>query len=317
MTVVSSLESPFFTVDFIADGIYAAIAKPGTGAMANAGIIDLGDRTLVFDTTMYTPQAGQALHNTAVQLFDRPVSLVINSHFHLDHVGGNQSFPNAVMISTDQTRTLMLERTQQFLSFALAHPEYPESVKASLEQETDERRRQELSIQLGDLLAMDAALLTLVPSPATISYDGSLTLHGSKRTAVLSAMGNGHSPCDAVLYLPGEEVLFAADLLFVHSHPSVQSGNVSEWIHILDRLGQEAFHTVVPGHGPVADKQALQSLQTYLTELLAQARLLSEQQDPLEAASCTPIPDAYQTWTLDSLYERNLKHLLHQLQSNE
>lgn len=316
MTVVSSLESPFFTIDFLADGIYAAIAKPGTGAMGNAGIIDLGDQTLVFDT-MYTPQAGQALHDTAVQLFNRPVSLVINSHFHLDHVGGNQSFPNAVIISTDQTRTLMLERTQQFLSFAQAHPEYPESVQASLEQQTDERKRQELSIQLGDLLAMDTALLTLVPSPATISYDGSLTLHGSKRTAVLTAMGNGHSPCDTVLYLPKDEVMLAADLLFVHSHPSVQSGNVSEWIQILDRLGQEAFHTVVPGHGPVADKQALQSLQCYLTELLTQARLLSEKQVPLDAASSIPVPDVYQTWTLASLYERNLRHLLQQMQSNE
>lgn len=111
--------------------------------------------------------------------------------------------------------------------------------------------------------------------------------------------------------------MFAADLLFVQSHPSVQSGSVSQWIQILERMGQEAFHTIVPGHGPVADKQALQSLQAYLTELLAQARLLSEQQDPLEAAASTPIPDAYQTWTLGSLYERNLKHLLHQMQSNE
>ncbi|WP_310229627.1 MBL fold metallo-hydrolase [Brevibacillus nitrificans] len=96
--------------------------------------------------------------DAAVQLFHRPVSLVINSHFHLDHVGGNQSFPDAQIISTKQTRCLMLERTQQFLTFALNHPEYPASVQAMLDQETDERKRHELAVQLGDILAMDTAL---------------------------------------------------------------------------------------------------------------------------------------------------------------
>lgn len=309
MTVVSSLESPFFTVDSIGDGIYAVIAKPGTGAMGNAGIIDLGDRTLVFDT-MYTPLAGQALHDAAVQLFHRPVSLVINSHFHLDHVGGNQAFSDALIISTEQTRTLMLERTRQFLSFAQAHPEYPASVQASLAQETDERKRHELSIQLGDILAMDAALHTLVPTPAALSFDDSLTFRGSKRTAVLIAMGNGHSPCDSVLYLPADHVMFAADLLFACSHPSVHSGNVREWIRILDRLGAYAYESVVPGHGPVSDKQAVLHLQGYLTALLQQALLLRENAHPLDSALLAPLPEAYQNWSVASLYERNLRHLL-------
>lgn len=105
MTVDSTLESLFFTVDAIADGVFAAIAKPGTGAMANAGIIDLGDQTLIFDT-MYTPSAGKALSEAAVQIFQRPVSIVINSHFHMDHVGGNQSCENQIPLHADSRSTI-------------------------------------------------------------------------------------------------------------------------------------------------------------------------------------------------------------------
>jgi len=66
MSPTTSIQSPYFTLEQVADGVYAAIAKNGAGAMSNAGIIDLGEQTLVFDT-MYTLQAGQALLDAAHQ----------------------------------------------------------------------------------------------------------------------------------------------------------------------------------------------------------------------------------------------------------
>ncbi|MFP3388868.1 hypothetical protein [Brevibacillus sp. SIMBA_040] len=46
-------------------------------------------------------------------------------------------------------------------------------MKPRLEQETDEQKQQELSDQLGDLLTMDASLSSVVPTPPTITFDGS------------------------------------------------------------------------------------------------------------------------------------------------
>lgn len=86
---------------------------------ATLGIIDLGEETVVFDT-MYTPQAAQELRRAAEQLWGRPVSYVINSHFHFDHVGGNQAFAHAAIISTAKTRELMLERGNQRVSHGAA-----------------------------------------------------------------------------------------------------------------------------------------------------------------------------------------------------
>ncbi len=44
------LESKHFTLKLLTNGVYACIHKPGGAAYSNAGIIDLGDRTLLVDT---------------------------------------------------------------------------------------------------------------------------------------------------------------------------------------------------------------------------------------------------------------------------
>ena len=45
------LDYPDFRIEKLADGVYAAIAKNGGHAICNAGIIDLGDATLIFDSS--------------------------------------------------------------------------------------------------------------------------------------------------------------------------------------------------------------------------------------------------------------------------
>lgn len=309
-------QTPFFTLEMLADGVYAAIACPGTGAMANAGIVDLGDQIVIFDT-MYTPQAGQALHDAALQLFGRPVSLVINSHYHMDHVGGNQAFANIPILSTAKTRSLAKDHIEQFLQIVKAHPEYPATVKQQLEQETDERKRQEKAYELGDLLAMDTALPTITLTLPTITFEQSLTLHGTKRSAVVRAMGSGHTPCDTVLYLPEERILFSGDLMCVNSHPLIIYGNPSEWIELLEQLQQDPIAFVVPGHGPVADKQSLAVLQQYLVHLLEMAPQLHALSMNGEASLDVDIPSEYAEWTISTLYERNLRHLLQQMQPQQ
>src|SRR5215831_13505567 len=94
-----------FTIQALAPGIWAALQNDGTGkAICNAGIVDLGDKTLVFDPFM-TPMAANELRTIAEQLTQKPVTVVIDSHFHSDHIRGNQEFkPFASIISSTITR---------------------------------------------------------------------------------------------------------------------------------------------------------------------------------------------------------------------
>ncbi len=59
--------------------------------------------------TFTSPQAAEDLRQAAEQLFSRPARIVINSHYHNDHIWGNQAFGQDVdIISTAKTRQLIL-----------------------------------------------------------------------------------------------------------------------------------------------------------------------------------------------------------------
>lgn len=98
--------SRHFNLEKVSEGIYAAIAKDDGGAFGNAGFIDLGDKTIIFDT-FNTQQAAEDLRNIAVNITNKPVSWVINSHFHSDHTRGNQVFKDCHIISSQTTQQQM------------------------------------------------------------------------------------------------------------------------------------------------------------------------------------------------------------------
>lgn len=90
----------------VGEGVWAAVASPGSEARANAGIVDLGDETLVFDTFMH-PGPALALRDDAQRLTGRLPEIVVNSHWHADHVRGNQVFAGAEILATPRTKELV------------------------------------------------------------------------------------------------------------------------------------------------------------------------------------------------------------------
>src|SRR5438105_14505034 len=73
----------------VADGVYAAIAKSGGLASGNAGFVIGEDGVMIFDT-FFTPVAIEELISEIQSLTKLPIKYAINSHYHLDHTGGNQ-----------------------------------------------------------------------------------------------------------------------------------------------------------------------------------------------------------------------------------
>src|SRR5213078_2098991 len=97
-----------FDIKPVADGIYAAIAKPAYKVNCNAVIILLDDGVLVVDTHS-KPSAARALIAEIKALTDKPVKYVVNTHFHWDHYQGNEAYPSSwpagvEIISSEATR---------------------------------------------------------------------------------------------------------------------------------------------------------------------------------------------------------------------
>jgi len=99
--------SEHFSVHKLADGVYALIHKMGGMAIGNSGMVDLGDKTVIFDTFL-SPQAAQEIPALAKKLKLSPIKYVVNSHYHNDHIRGNQVFSGQVrIISTRKTAELI------------------------------------------------------------------------------------------------------------------------------------------------------------------------------------------------------------------
>ncbi|MBM4162577.1 MAG: MBL fold metallo-hydrolase, partial [Ignavibacteria bacterium] len=108
MCQAQEMPSQHFDLVKLTDGVYAAIETPGGSAVSNAGIVDLGDAALVFDTFM-SLQVAKELAGVVEKLLRKPVRYVVNSHYHKDHIWGNQVFvPGATIISSRWTRDALL-----------------------------------------------------------------------------------------------------------------------------------------------------------------------------------------------------------------
>ncbi len=298
MTTTNNLPtSNHFRLEQLADGVYAAIAIEGTGSGSNAGIIDLGERTLVFDTFL-TPQAGDDLRAAAEQLLGRPVASVINSHFHSDHVQGNQAFgPETAIISTGRTRELLETRgPEAILNFKTRAHEHLHSLEAKLAEAQDEQERKGLAVQIAEDRELIAAAPRLALRLPDQTCEERLAFHGSKRSAELLCYGGGHTDSDAFLVLPTEKLAFMGDLLFVQSHLWIGDGHPEEWLRILGRLPELGLQTVVPGHGPIgtpADFDAEVGYIHALEQIVADALKSGKSAEEVQA---TPIPEAYANW---------------------
>ena len=234
-------------IEHVADGVFAAIAEEGGVAVGNAGFVDLGGETLVFDTHV-SLTAARALRRAAEE--HGPVSDVVLSHWHPDHVYGAAAF-DARVVATKETAELMRERTAARLAQMKATPpaEFAETPFAEL---------------------AETEIPTLELHHPDESFDTDRLFSGPVRSARVLTYGGGHTLSDAVLWLEQERVLFAADLVVVGAHPWVGDGDIDAWPGILERMADLRPEKIVPGHGPVAGPEAIALMLEYL-EALRQA----------------------------------------------
>ena len=75
----------------LTEGVFACIHKFGGKAICNAGIIDNGNETIIFDTFL-SPGVAEEFHSIMELYGLSPVRYVVNSHAHNDHLRGSRSY---------------------------------------------------------------------------------------------------------------------------------------------------------------------------------------------------------------------------------
>jgi glyoxylase-like metal-dependent hydrolase (beta-lactamase superfamily II) len=208
--------------------------------ISNAGFVITPEGVVVVDA-LGSPRLAERLTQAIRQLTDKPVTHVIVTHYHADHIYGLQHF-------------------KQLGAKIVAHG-------ASREYIQSDTARLRLEASRADLAPWINAQTRIVP--ADLWIDGPTSLKVGGVVFELTPVGPSHTPEDLTVYVPSEKVLFAGDLFFNGRLPFVGQANSRQWILSLERLLAFDARAVVPGHGAVSTdpKKDIGTTRDYLKHL--------------------------------------------------
>ena len=300
-----------FSIEQLAPNVWAAIHNDHYGkAICNAGIVDLGDKTVIFDPFM-TPSAAVELRDIARQLTKRDYAYVVNSHYHNDHIRGNQAFlPNATIVSTKTTRDQIEKNEPGEQEWEKKHaPTLLAAIRKRMVN-ANETERAEMPYWIGYYEGILESSDQLFTALADETFDDTMWIEGKDMSIKLVECRNGHTVSDVVMLLPTLGIAFMGDLLCTDRHPWISDGDVNGWRSFLKIFYEDTtYKTYLPGHGKVSDKMALKILYDYLGDvqkLCDDARTDSAQAELINQ----PIPDAYKGWFCGRFYQPNIQFLI-------
>lgn len=294
--------SRHFRIETLAPGVHAAIATPDGFGLCNAGIVDLGGVTVVFDT-MLTPMAGTDLVRAAGRVTGHPPSFAVNSHWHGDHIWGNSAFVGSHIVSSRKVRANILKFSRPQL----------EGDRRAMRRELPLLDRPGSPYSKVDRRLLRAWFQGVLATPRThrivppgVTFEDELVLEGTRRALRLLTYGGGHSPSDVFAYLPDEGIMFTGDLAIRGFHPSVGNGWPDRWIAILKRMENLRPKRVIPGHGPPGDRSTLSVTRRYLEEIDRLAHSAMHARTAVGKTDQARIPTRYQRWRFSFMFPGNV-----------
>ncbi len=225
---------------WIFQGASALGTRENRNFISNAGLI-IGPEGAVLVDALGSPAAARAALAAIRKLTNKPLTHVILTHYHADHVYGLQVFKAA-------GATIVAHQLGR---------EYLYSATAA--------QRLQASIEAG-LVEPDTHLV-----PADQWVDGETKLHVAGLDLLLLPVGPAHTREDLAVWLAADKLIFAGDLVFSRRIPYVGEADSAHWIASLDKLLVWPARIIVPGHGAASTEAQADLLSTrdYLAYLRA------------------------------------------------
>ena len=243
----------------IADGL-DLIQGPG----GNVAVLRGADGLLSVDSGI--PVRGREVLEKARQVGGKPVSVLINTHWHFDHAGGNEAFgrAGAVIIATGATRK------------RLSTDQYSEVFK----------------------MTTPASPAVALPS---VTFDDA-TLHVGNETVHLTAVPPAHTDGDLVVHFTSRDVIHTGDLFSNGFYPNIDAssrGWIGGMIAAADRVLKLAGPStkIIPGHGPIGTKEDLAAFRKMLVTIHDRlSPMLDAGKTTREAIDAKPTKDLDASW---------------------
>ena len=242
-------------------GVPALGSRENQNFVSNAGFVVTPAGVVVIDA-LGSPAAAQRLLAQIRQVTPLPVTHVIVTHYHADHIYG-----------------------LQVLKAAGAHIIAHEGGRDYLQSDTARLRLQASREELAPWIDANTRL---VPADEWIAGPRELVVGGVR--FMLLPVGPAHTPEDLAIYLPAQKVLYSGDVVFRGRIPYVGQADSRHWIAALDTLLKLDAAVIVPGHGPHssdarADLQLTRDYLQYLRQTMGRAAREMEPFDEAYAAT--------------------------------
>ncbi|MEK6300945.1 MAG: MBL fold metallo-hydrolase [Acidobacteriota bacterium] len=302
----------------VAEGVYAGIAKPGGLASGNAGFI-VGDGGVLIVDTFFTPIAVEELIAEIGKLTGQPIKYAVNTHYHLDHTGGNQVLAarNVPIIAHDRVSAWQTTKNRRFLPL----PEELQKRKADTAKqlsETSEDQKDKRAQLERQLRRLDAMLAIKLTNPSMTFSEGVVHLYLGTREVVLFSLP-GHTGGDVLVYVPDADVMFTGDMGWSKTLPNLVDATVNDWIPSLDKILSNHPNTkFVPGHGNVAGAAEMREFRDYLDDLRSRVKKGSADGLTIEQAKeQLKLPDKYKSFGFQNFTQPNVEDMYKELKGTK
>ena len=247
-----------------------------TGSGGNIGV-SVGDDGILIVDDQYAPLADK-IKAALRGLHTGPLKFVLNTHFHGDHVGGNPIF----------------------------------GMEATIVAHTNVRKRVSTPQQRG-VQTIPAMVEDGWP---VITYDEAVSIHFNGEEIRLVHIPDGHTDNDSYVYFTGSDVIHMGDTFFNGRFPFVDlrsGGTVAGLIrnigHVLEMIGPDT--RVIPGHGDLGDRAALQTYHDMLVATTEAVRAMMAGGKTLDEIKAAGLPEEWAGYASDFVPEARWIETIH------
>jgi len=252
------------TVEKLRDNLYM---MGGAGGGGNSAVFITAAGVVVVDTK--NPGWGQPLLEKIKSVTDKPVTMIINTHTHGDHVSGNVEFPATVEVVTHENTAKNMEAMRPATGITPA-PDAPKNIFKENGGRGMPKR----------------------------TFKDKLTLGKGSDQIDLHYFGRGHTNGDAFVVFPALRVMHAGDIFSGKNIPLLDANNGGSGVEIGKTLAKAAdvkdVDQIITGHSTVMTVADLRQYAEFNNDFAAAVQAAKKAgKTPDEVASTWKTPAKY------------------------
>ena len=265
-------------LDRVSERVYANCDGETGG---NVGIVVMDDAVAAVDAQY--PVSGADFRASIPDYTEKPVTHLLLTHVHGDHVFGNQAFEDCEIVSHRRLKERMEE--------SLRNEWAPGNLEKMLE---------DIKVNRPERAYLFEGLRIVLP---TATFEDSYKLDGVEMIHL-----PGHTDGSAVVHVPEDRVLFAGDLIFAETFPWAgdPTADPDHWIQTFKEMLDMDVETYVPGHGPLCTKDEIETQLAWFQAARDEMADLIAGGATMEEAVSHEYPEFYES--MGDRKERSLRH---------